>query len=235
VKDNVVDYAEPWRKRTGIDADAMFGLEDNGFYAPGDFNADGTLANGMAVPTYGEVKPGDIKYTDVNNDGLISDKDEMVIGNSTPRLQYSLYANLKAGNFELFVLGTGQSGAERIFSKPYDWVYGDRKYSELVRNSWTEANAASATYPRLSSKNSPNNFRNSTFWLQKDDFFTLHTAQLTYNVPFNAAQKAAMKSAQVYLRGTNLFTISGNKERRELNPDSQPQMRYYSIGLVASF
>lgn len=235
VKDNVVDYAEPWRKRTGIDADAIFGLEDQGFYVPGDFNANGTLVSGMPIPTYGEVKPGDIKYTDYNKDGLISDKDEMVIGNSTSRMQYSLHANLKAGNFELFVLGTGQTGAERIFSKPYDWVYGDRKYSELVRNSWTEATAATATYPRLSSKNSPNNFRNSTFWITKDNFFTLHTAQLTYNVPFNSAQKAAMKAAQVYLRGTNLFTISDNKERRELNPDTQPQMRYYSIGIVASF
>jgi hypothetical protein len=44
-----------------------------------------------------------------------------------------------------------------------------------------------------------------------------------------------MKAAQVYLRGTNLFTISENKDRRELNPDTQPQMRYYSIGIVASF
>jgi hypothetical protein len=71
--------------------------------------------------------------------------------------------------------------------------------------------------------------------LKKDDFFTLHTAQLTYNVPFNSAQKAAMKAAQVYLRGTNLFTISENRERRDLNPDTQPQMRYYSIGIVATF
>jgi TonB-linked SusC/RagA family outer membrane protein len=235
VKDNVVDYAEPWRKRTGIDSDAIFGLEDQGFYSTSDFNANGTLVNGIPIPTYGEVKPGDIKYADYNNDGLISDKDEMVIGNSTSRMQYCLYANLKAGNFELFVLGTGQTGAERIFSKPYDWVYADRKYSELVRNSWTEATAATATYPRLSSKNSPNNFRNSTFWLTKDNFFTLHTAQLTYNVPYNSAQKAAMKAAQIYLRGTNLFTISDNKERRERNPDTQPQMRYYSIGIVASF
>jgi TonB-linked SusC/RagA family outer membrane protein len=234
VKDNVIDYAEPWRKRTGIDADAIFGLEDNGFYTTSDFS-NGTLVSGLPVPIFGEVKPGDIKYIDQNNDSYISDKDEKMIGNSSARLQYGLNINLKVKNFELFVLGTGQNGAERIYSKPYDWVYGDRKYSEVVRNSWTESTAATADYPRLSSKNNPNNFRNSTFWLKKDNFFTIHTAQLTYNMPFTAAQKAAMKTMQLYVRGTNLLTISENKERRELNTDSQPQMRFYSIGVVTSF
>jgi len=234
VQDNVTDYAEPWRKRTGIDADAIFGLEDNGFYAASDFS-NGKLNSGLPVPIFGEVKPGDIKYIDQNKDGFISEKDEKMIGNSSARLQYGLNINLKVSNFELFVLGTGQNGAERIYSKSYYWVYGDRKYSEIVRNSWTEATAATADYPRLSTKNSPNNFRNSTFWLEKDNFFTIHTAQLTYNMPFTAAQKAAMKTMQLYVRGTNLLTISENKERRELNTDSQPQMRYYSIGVVASF
>jgi len=235
VKDNVVDYAESWRKRTGIASDATFGMVSNGFYSTSDFKPDGTLVSGLPIPFYGEVKPGDIKYIDQNNDGVINDKDEKMIGNSTARFQYGISLNLKAGAFELFLLGTGQTGAERIFSKSYDWVYGDRKYSEVVLNSWTEATASTADYPRLTSKNSQNNFRNSTFWLKKDNFFTLHTAQLTYNLPFTSAQKAAMKSMQVYLRGSNLFTISENKARRELNPDTQPQMRYYSLGVVASF
>jgi len=234
VKDNVIDYAEPWRKRTGIVADAIFGLISDGFYTSGDFN-NGSLASGLPTSIFGEVKPGDIKYIDQNNDGMISDKDEKMIGNSSPRLQYALDLNLKVGDFELFLLGTGQYGAERIYNKAYDWVYGDRKYSEVVRNSWTESTATTATYPRLSSNNSPNNFRNSTFWLKKDNFFTLQTAQLTYNMPVNTAQKITMKAMQLYVRGSNLFTISENKERRQLNPDSQLQMRYYSVGVVASF
>ena len=235
VKDNVVDYSEAWRKRTGVATDAIFGLEADGFYTAADFNPDGTLVSGLALPVYGEVKKGDIRYVDQNSDGFVNQKDEMLIGNSTSRFQYGLNMNLKAGNFELFLLGTGQTGAEKIYSSDYYWVYGDRKYSDVVRNSWTDANAATADYPRLSTKNSPNNFQNSTFWMKKDVYFTLHTAQLTYNLPFATVQKAYMKSMQLYLRGTNLFTISENKDRRELNTASQPQMRYYSVGVTANF
>ena len=235
VKDNVTDYAESWRKRTGVATDAIFGLEDEGFYAVTDFETTGALKAGLPFPVYGEVKPGDIRYKDQNNDGFISEKDEKMIGNSSARLQYGFNINLKAGDFGLFVLGTGQTGAEKIYSKPYYWVYGDRKYSEEVRNAWTEATAETASYPRLTSKNSPNNFRNSTFWMEKEDFFTIHTAQLTYNLPFTIAQKARMKTMQLYVRGSNLLTISQNKERKQLNTDTSPQMRYYSIGIAANF
>jgi hypothetical protein len=235
VKDNVIDYAESWRTRTGVATDAIFGLEADGFYKTTDFNPDGSLVDGIPTPVFGQVKPGDIKYVDFNEDGYIDQKDEQLIGNSTSRLQYGFDLNLKAGNFELYLLGTGQTGAEKIYSSAYYWVYGDRKYSEVVRNSWTEANASTADYPRLSTKNNPNNFQNSTFWMKNDVYFTLHTAQLTYNMPFRNDGTGVMKAMQLYLRGSNLLTISENKERRELNTSSQPQMRYYSLGINASF
>jgi TonB-linked SusC/RagA family outer membrane protein len=235
VKDNVLDYAESWRKRTNVASDAMFGLEADGFYDVTDFNPDGSLVDGLPLPVFGQVKPGDIKYLDFNDDGFIDQKDEKILGNTTSRFQYGLDLNVRAGNFEVYVLGTGQTGAEKIYSSSYDWVYGDRKYSEIVRNAWTEGNASTADYPRLSTKNSPNNFQNSTFWMRNDLFFTLHTAQLTYNMPYKQDGSGVMKSMQLYIRGTNLLTFSENKERRELNVSSQPQMRYYSIGINAAF
>jgi hypothetical protein len=71
--------------------------------------------------------------------------------------------------------------------------------------------------------------------MRNDLFFTLHTAQLTYNMPYKQDGSGVMKSMQLYIRGTNLLTFSENKERRELNVSSQPQMRYYSIGINAAF
>jgi hypothetical protein len=210
-------------------------LVDLGFYQITDFNADGTLKTGIPVPVFGEVKPGDIRYEDFNEDGFIDEKDEQHIGNSSARFQYGININLKVGDFELFLLGTGQIGSEEIYNSQYYWVYGDRKYSGVVRNSWTSATSATADYPRLTTLQNPNNFRSSTFWMKKDNFFTLHTAQLTYNLPFNTAAKAAMKGMQVYLRGANLFTVSENRKRRELNTASSPQMRYYSVGVTAAF
>jgi TonB-linked SusC/RagA family outer membrane protein len=235
IKDNVIDYAESWRKRTGVATDAIFGLVDLGFYQVSDFNADGTLKSGIPIPVFGDVKPGDIRYDDFNDDGFISEKDEQYLGNSSARFQYGINVNLKVGAFELFLLGTGQIGSEKIYNSQYYWVFGDRKYSGVVQNSWTPATAATADYPRLTTLTNNNNFRSSTFWMMKDNFFTLHTAQLTYNLPFNSAAKAAMKGMQVYLRGTNILTVSENRERRELNTASSPQMRYYSVGVTAAF
>jgi TonB-linked SusC/RagA family outer membrane protein len=235
VKDNVIDYAESWRKRTGVATDAIFGLEADGFYKTSDFNTDGSLVDGLPTPVFGQVKPGDIKFIDFNKDGFIDQKDERLIGNSTSRFQYGLNLNFTAGNFELFLLGTGQTGAEKIYSNAYYWVYGDRKYSDVVLNAWTEANALTADYPRLSTRSNPNNFQNSTFWMKNDIFFTLHTAQLTYNMPVKTDGTGVLRGMQIYLRGSNILTLSENRERRELNTSSQPQMRYYSLGINAAF
>jgi hypothetical protein len=142
---------------------------------------------------------------------------------------------LKYRTLELFILGTGQTGQSTLYNSPYYWVFGDRKYPELVMERWTPETASTAAYPRLSSTANANNFRSSTFWLYQEDWFTLHTMQLTLNLPYRMAAGSFLKDFQVYVRGSNLFTISENRERRELNVGTEPQFRAYSIGINASF
>ncbi len=115
-------------------------------------------------------------------------------------------------------------------------MYGDKKYSTVVLGRWTPETAATATYPRLSSRSNANNFRNSTFWLYKNNWFTLHTAQLSYTLSEKKAMKTIFKKGlQVYLRGSNLFTISKIRDKRELNIGSSPQTRLYAVGLNVIF
>jgi len=94
------------------------------------------------------------------------------------------------------------------YNNNYYWVYGNRKYSVVALNRWTPATAATATYPRLTTSSGSNNFRNSTYWLYSDNYFTLNRVQLTYHLP---AMKF-WKGIQLYVRGNNLFTISETKK-----------------------
>jgi TonB-linked SusC/RagA family outer membrane protein len=218
-----LNYADDYRKAAGKPTDAMFG-----FVALGLFRDQADI-NNSAPQTFGTVKPGDIKYDDLNSDGVVNDLDQKMIGNSHSRVEYSFNLNLSYKAFDLFALATGQSGMSSYFNNPYYWVYGGRKYSEVVLNRWTPATAATATYPRLTALSSDNNFRNSTYWLYKNDWCTLQTLQLSYTIP---AKVAGIKEASFFVRGNNLVTISKIKDKSQLNIGTAPQTRIYSLGIT---
>jgi len=206
----------------------MFGL-----VALGLFKDQAEISNYSAYQTFGAVQPGDIKYQDMNMDGKIDDADQTIIGNSWARMEIGFNLKLDYKSFELFALGTGQSGEERFYNNAYYWVYGDRKYSEVVLDRWTPETASTATYPRLSSSSNANNFRNSTFWLYETNWFTLHAVQLTYTLP--GKDFAGLQEARFFLRGSNLTTISKAKDKLQLNVGTQPQMRSFALGLNLLF
>ncbi|GAA5220233.1 SusC/RagA family TonB-linked outer membrane protein [Membranihabitans marinus] len=216
---------ESYRQIAGKQSDGIFG-----YVATGLFQSQTEIDN-APVQTFGKVQPGDIRYEDLNNDGQITDADRKIIGNSRARLQLGLHFHLKYKSLELFALGTGQYGQDRSFTNSYYWVYGDRKYSDEVLGRWTPETAASATYPRLTSQTSANNYRNSTFWTYKNDWFSLNTLQLSYTLK----DFISLETCQVYLRGSNIATISELKEKTQLNIGSRPQMRSYTAGLNINF
>jgi TonB-linked SusC/RagA family outer membrane protein len=229
-----LNYPDDYRRQTGKPTDAIFGLVSEGFYTENDFT-DGQLNGNLPVPSFGAVQPGDLQYQDLNNDGRIDINDEKVIGYSHARMQYGLNLRLEFKFLELFVLGTGQTGESTIYNTPYYWVFGERKYPQYITGRWTPGTASAATYPRLSSTENAHNFRNSTFWLYENNWFTLHTVQLSANLPYSLAERAFFKELQVYLRANNLLTVSQNRERRELNIGTEPQFRVFAFGINASF
>jgi len=222
-----IQYPDKYRRTVGKPSDAIFG-----YVAQGLFKDQSDIAS-HEVQSFGTVQPGDIKYKDLNSDGVIDENDQKMIGNSTARVEYGFHLNLKYKAFELFALGTGQTGAERYFNNSYYWIYGDRKYSVIARDRWTPATAASASYPRLSSSSNANNFRNSTFWLEKNNWFELHTLQLNYSIP--GKEFAGLNQVRVFLRGSNLAKISKIREKTDLNVAAAPQMRVVSLGLNLMF
>jgi TonB-linked SusC/RagA family outer membrane protein len=232
LKTEVLKASEIWeydyQYQKGKPVNAIFGLESMGLFRDADD------INSHATQMFGPVAPGDIKYVDQNDDGVIDDNDRIMIGSSTPDFYGGLNIKLRYKNFTLFGIVTAMQGAKRIYNNSYYWVYGDRKYSEHVLNRWTENTASTATYPRLSTLDNSNNFRNSTYWLYDNSRLDVDRIQFSYNLK-KSINSLKIDKLSFYIRGSHLATISKNRERMNLNIGSEPQYRFYSIGVKALF
>ncbi len=228
-------YEDSYQFRQGRPADAMWGLEDLGFYTAADFTEDGSLREGLPQSAFGSVRPGDIRYQDQNNDGTIDNRDQVVIGRWFAPWTFSTDLRLEYKGLTLFVLGVSQVGNQALRNNNYFWVDGNDKYSEVVLDRWTEETATTATYPRLSSQQSNNNFQNSTFWMYDNSYFTIQRTQLTYQLPSTWVGKLNMANISIYVAGNNLLEIAENRDIRQLRIGSEPMYRSYSAGLRASF
>jgi hypothetical protein len=220
---------DPYQTRIGKPVDAIFGLVNEGFFM------DQNDINNHAKQVFSIVKPGDIKYKDQNGDGIIDSRDEVMLGRYTAPLYFGVNLNVGYKNFNLFVLGTGANGGYNIKNSSYYWVSGDAKYSEIAWNRWTENTKSTATYPRLSSLQNANDFRNSDFWLYKTDMFNLSKVQLTYTLPNTVLRKTFVTGLNVYVAGANLYTFSKNRNILDLNIGTTPQFRSYTAGIRAGF
>lgn len=137
--------------------------------------------------------------------------------------------------FDFFALGTGYFGASAMKDGNYNWVYGDGKYSEVVRGRWTPQTAETATYPRLTTLSNTHNFRNSDFWMYKTNKFNLSKVQVTYDFPAYLFRGSFVRSLSVYAYASNLLTISKERKVLELNTGEAPQNRFYNLGFKIGF
>jgi TonB-linked SusC/RagA family outer membrane protein len=232
-------YQYAYQNRQGKPMDALFGLKSNGFYSAADIAAiNGTKDH--PTSSFGQVKPGYIKYIDVNGDGVIDSKDEVYLGrggNYGSPLTLALNVTTKWNNFTLFVLANSGTGSYGFKNSSYYWATAGNtaKYSEVMLNRWTPATATTATYPSLTTTSGDNNFRNSDFWLYKNNRINLAKIQLSYDIPQKLLAKSFISGLGLYINGNDLLLISKEKEFMETNIGSAPQTRYYSVGVKATF
>ncbi|MDR0895942.1 MAG: SusC/RagA family TonB-linked outer membrane protein [Prevotellaceae bacterium] len=222
-------YADAYQTRIGRPINAIWGLESEGL-----FNSQSDV-DAAPAQTFGDVRPGDIKYKDQNGDGSINNQDEVFLGRSDIPFRLGVNLSMKWRNFTLFAMANGYFGGYGLKNSNYYWVDAQDKYSEVVRNRWTPETAATATFPRLTAKSGTNNFRNSDYWMYKSDRFNLSQVQLTYDLPRNVLQGTFVKGVSVYVSGYNLLTISKERKHLELNVGSAPQTRFYNLGVKGTF
>jgi TonB-linked SusC/RagA family outer membrane protein len=224
-----VDY----QYRAGRNIDAYWG-----YIAEGFFQSQAEIDAHPRQTFGGSVKPGDIKYRDMNNDGVIDNRDQVDLGRNgwaANPFSYGLNLTVKYKNFTLFALGNGQSGAIGFRNSSYFWVRGNSKFSDVVWGRWTEQTKNEATYPRLTSTQGNNNYQNSTFWMYKNNRFNLARVQFTYDFDTKIFKSSFVKGMSVYVLGDNLLVLSKERKLMETNIGTAPQYRFYNLGLRATF
>ena len=233
--DEIVEYDH--LRVEGHAIDAIRGYKCLGFYTYDDFNKNEqtgklTLKSELPTPKIGGViQPGDLKYEDVNEDGVLDYKDQVDLGTWGAKLHLGLNLTLKYKNFTLFMLGNGQFGGKTMQNGSYYYMSGENKYSVNVRGRWTPETADVATHPRLTTLGSANNAAGSTFWLVSTDRFNLRKLQLTYDFPKEILKSKYVKALSVYLNGNDLLTISKHRKMWETNVGYAPQTRFYNLGV----
>ncbi len=229
----VVKRDEYWNEdylfRTGRSLSAIYGLEALGLFK------DMQDIENHAFQEFGEVQPGDIKYKDLNNDGVVNADDAGPIGDGSASIIGGLNVRLKYKNLSVFTMLSSQVGGERFYTNSYYWLYGDRKYSKVARNRWTPETAPTATYPRLTSQTSNNNFRASTYWLNNVTFASIDRIQFNFKLPDKLNQKLFTNQLAIFARINSVALFSKSSDKMELNIGSQPQFRSYNIGVKATF
>lgn len=221
-----------WLNSTGTAIETIRGYHCLGYFQESDFDADGhtTLPSINA-----NVKPGDLKYEDLNGDGTIDYRDQRVIGKWQAPFVMGVNFTAKYKGFTLFVAGNGNFGGKGIKSNQLYWVYGDMKYSDVQLGRWTPETAETATFPRLTTQSGDLNFVNSDYWLYSTSAFYLTRVQLTYDFPDKMFANSFVKGLQVYAYGSDLLTISGERKYMETAVGAGPQCRGYNIGARISF
>ncbi len=234
---------ETWLSRVG------YSINQNwGYIAERLFIDENEVANS---PTqFGVYRAGDIKYRDVNDDGIISSLDMVPIGYpTTPELIYGFGASYGYKNFDIsaFFQGLGNesfwisyANTSPFFSNNLDGLIGNNQLAKFIADSYwnEETRDVYATWPRLATSSISNNAQTSTWFMRDGSFLRLKSAELGYKLPDRIARKAALKTARIYVNGTNLFTWSKFKlwdVEQGGSAFNYPIQKVYNIGLNITF
>nr|MBZ1359936.1 TonB-dependent receptor [Dyadobacter fermentans] len=194
----------------------------------------------------GTLRPGDMKFKDVNNDGKIT-KDDMVRSEKTNRPQFTGGVNINLGYkaFDLTILFQGAAGGLQYVGQTESGDIGNYlKYAYDHR--WTIDNPSS-TDPRLANRNNTyyTNLTNAdspganTYYLKSNNYLRLKNIELGYNLPSEIGSKIGVGNLRVYVNGLNLFTIDKIKiwdpEATSTNGQYYPQSRVLNAGVRVTF
>ena len=230
-----------YRKQEGHPINQYFGLVAEGFVTEADINS-----GNLPKSTFGDVKAGDLKYRDMNNDGFIDDRDQTFIGFSDlPENTYalSLSANWKGIGLSLMFQGVDRVSRYYDAEAMYAFVSGG-KVKEHHLDRWNPAmdeayNLANAKYPLLHYDSYGNhNQRQNSFFLKNGAFCRLKNIELSYTLPTSWIKHAYLSQARVYVNANNLFTwdhLDGLTDPENNGSNKYPICKTVNFGVSLQF
>lgn len=228
-----------YMRATGHSIEQFIGYKSAGFFGSYEEIAASPQQFGLS-----NLAPGDIKYKDLNGDGIIDQNDQTAIGNSTiPEYTFSLSTGITYKDLSLSVLFQGAARSSVYMAGDVGWDNSWGNYFEEHINRWTPETAATATYPRFLQKSDGNhqNYYLSDYWLRDGKYLRLKNVQLAYALPKSLLGRTPLNTVRIFANAFNLFTWD---EVKRIDPESNPnrnvgqfypQQRIINFGLTIGF
>jgi TonB-linked SusC/RagA family outer membrane protein len=215
------DY--PYQAQTGHQLGLVKGYHFIGFYQPSDFDpTTGQVKAGIPKPLWSTIQPGDLKYADLNGDGVITSADVTWLSQpNIPTTTYGFNLGFTYKGFSLAALIQGSFGyAISVNAEGTDAFNGN--IQPLMLQSWTPQNAATAIYPRIGFNTNINNITWQTvsdYSYANGSYVRLKSLELGYQLPASWIKKiGVISSCRFYTSGYNLLTIR-NTGRFQVDPE----------------
>ncbi|MDY3271516.1 MAG: TonB-dependent receptor [Prevotella sp.] len=205
---------------------------------------DGLYQNREEVLACGQenARVGGLKYADLNGDGRINADDQTWIFNPVPDFSWGLNVSLNYKDFDLSMFFQGVCGVDIYNNQKFQTDFysitdaGSNKGNRLLQ-AWTQDNTSS-TIPALTTNNTGDEGRASTYYVEHGSWLKLRSLQIGYNMPSSLLKKVNMTSARFYVSGQNLFTLKsdGFTVSDPENPNwAYPHATSVSFGLQLGF
>lgn len=196
---------EVTRTKIGYAIGSFYGFRSDGLFQNQAQVNDYKSSNNVAIQP--NAKPGDIKFIDLNGDGVINNDDREIIGDPTPNFTYGITFNLAYKNFDMVVLGQGVTG-NQIFNALRRFDLPTSNYTTAILNRWT-GEGTSNTIPRLTLDDTNQNYsRVSSLFLESGAYFRVKVLQIGYTMPINLVRKIGLDRVRFYVMANNLFTLT---------------------------
>ncbi|MFS4471290.1 SusC/RagA family TonB-linked outer membrane protein [Chryseobacterium sp. T20] len=232
-------YNDYWITQVGGSIGDFYGYKTAGLLTQEDINNN-------YPKLYSSSQPGDIKYVDINGDGVVNENDRTVIGNDVPSFTYGLSIGGRYKNFDLSVVGQGVSNVQVYLDKESSQAFfngaGVKQY--VLDNRWTPENPnPNALYHRVlpAGGGTQNIGVTSDFWLFDASYFRIKSVTLGYSLPQEVVSRIGLKKFRIYANLENYFTLRGDKRVKDFDPEmasaraTYPNLKTVSFGINATF
>ncbi|WP_299522141.1 TonB-dependent receptor [uncultured Lutibacter sp.] len=227
------------------------GHEPGAFFLP---TANGIFQNQAEIDTHSlngeliqpEASPGDIRFVDQNNDGVINSDDATYQGTAIPKYEYSLSFNSDYKGFDLNIFFQGVGGNKIYNGNDFEMLGMDsgRNFRTETLNAWTPTNT-NTDMPRAVLGDPNQNARASTRFLEDGGYFRIKTIQLGYSFNEKVLENLQMSKCRVYLTGQNLVTftnysgldpeVGGSILSRGIDRSLYPKYKSFILGVQLQF
>ena len=229
-----------WINRVGGSVGDYYGYKSDGV-----FTSQEEIDNHPSQASIaGNSRVGDVKYVDINGDGVLNPEDRTILGNDVPWFNYGFNLNAAYKGFDLAVLTYGVTGVKTYLDNEASYpFFNGANIKSAWLDGWTEENnRADAPFPRITlTGDAPQNYIDSDFWLFSGNYFRIRAITVGYTFDDNHISRLGMSGLRLFASSNNPFTFMADKRLADYDPETAsgrggyPGVKTYSIGVTARF